>query len=138
MAMSVALWPVFEDGREHSLCDEGVPLLRAYEDLDAIARAAGHLPLSAFDAHADVPADVIARLHEEAQDIPDLADFPVVWHDPADAVATLDAILAALASRDPACPGDEDPEELAYCLEAFRLPLQQAAARHTRFYLTIA
>lgn len=62
--------------------------------------------------------------------------IPVVWHDPADAVATLDAILSALASPDPAC-ADEDPEELADCLEAFRQTLQQAAARKTRFNFTI-
>lgn len=72
MVMSVAVWPVFEDGHKHSLCDEGAPVLRASDDLDAIATAAGHMPLSAFDEHADVPADVIARLAEEAQDIPDL------------------------------------------------------------------
>ena len=40
--MSFALWPVFEDDQEHSLGDEGVPVFRAYEELDAIAVAAGH------------------------------------------------------------------------------------------------
>ncbi len=135
--MSVALWPVFEDGQRHSLCDEGVPVLRAYKDLDAIATAAGRMSLSAFDGHADVPDDVIARLAEEAQDEPDLSGFPIVWHDPADAVATLDVILFALASPDLSWAGKEDPEELACCLEAIRQPLQQAAARRTRFYLTV-
>jgi hypothetical protein len=138
MVMSFALWPVFEDGHKHSLCDEGKPLLRAYEALDAIATAAGHMPLSAFDEHADVPADVIAQRAEEANDIPDLSDFLVVWHDPADAVATLDVILSALASPDPAYAGGEDPEWLAYSLEAFRQTLQQAATRKTRFNFTVA
>lgn len=137
MVMSFALWPVFEDGHKHSLCDEGKSVLRAYEALDAIATAAGQMPLEAFDEHADVPADVIAQRAEEEQDLPDLSDFPVVWHDPADAVATLDVILSALASPDPAC-ADEDPEELADCLEAFRQTLQQAAVRKTRFNFTIA
>lgn len=82
VTVSDALWPVFEDGYEHSLCDEGVALLRSYEDLDAIAEAAGRMPLSAFDEHADVPDDVISQLAEMAQDIPDLSGFPVVWHDP--------------------------------------------------------
>src|SRR5262249_39268529 len=62
VVMSVSLWPVFEDGQKHSLWDEGVLVLDAYEDLDAIASAAGSVPLSAFDQHADVPDDVIARL----------------------------------------------------------------------------
>jgi hypothetical protein len=136
--MSDAVWPVFEDGYKHSLCDEGVPVLRAHQDLDAIAMAAGRMPLSAFDEHADVPADVVAQLAEEAQDIPDLSGFPVVWHDPADAVATLDVILSALASPDPARAGREDPEYLMHCLEAFRQTLQQAASRKTRFNFTIA
>jgi hypothetical protein len=61
MVMSVALWPVFEDGHKHGLCDEGIP-----------------------------------------------------------------------------CAGGEDPEYLAYCLEAFRQTLQQAATRKTRFNFTIA
>jgi hypothetical protein len=135
--MSVALWPIFEDGRKHSLCDEGVPVLRAYEDLDAIAMAAGRMPLSAFDGHADVPDDVLARLAEDAQDEPDLSGFPIVWHDPADAVATVDVILSALTSPDLPWSGREDPEELASCLEAIRQPLQQAAVRQTRFYLTV-
>jgi hypothetical protein len=129
IAMSVALWPAFEDGQKHGLCDEGVSVLRAYEDLDAIAKAAGRKPLSAFDQHADVPDDVIAQLAEEAQDIPDLSGFPVVWHDPADAVATLDVLLSATAP-DPAWAGTAD--DLAYCLEAFRQTLQQAAMRQTR------
>jgi hypothetical protein len=137
MVMSFALWPVFEDGHNHSLCDEGISVLRAYEALDAIATAAGRMPLEAFDEHADVPADVVAQRAEEAMDIPDLSDFPVVWHHPADAVATLDVILSALASPDPAC-GDEDPEELADDLEAFRTTLQEAAARKTRFNFTVA
>lgn len=121
--MSVALWPVFEDGQRHSLCDEGVPVLRAYKDLDAIATAAGRIPLSAFDGHADVPDDVIARLAQEAQDEPDLSGFPIVWHDPADAVAILDVILSTLASPDLSWAGKEAPEELAYCLGAIRQPL---------------
>lgn len=136
--MSFALWPVFEDGQEHDLGDEGAPVLRAHEDLDAIALAAGHMPLSAFDAHADVPGDVIARLAEEQRDIPDLSGFPVVWHDPADAVATLDVILSALASPDLSWVGEEDPEELAWCLEAIRQPLQEAVVRQTRFHFICA
>jgi fructose-specific component phosphotransferase system IIB-like protein len=138
MVMSDAVWPVFEDGQKHSLCDEGISVLRAYQDLDAIAAAAGRMLLSAFDEHADVPADVVAQLAEEAQDIPDLSGFPVVWHDPADAVATLDVILAALASADPACADLDDPECLAQDLKAFRETLEQAATRKTRFNLTIA
>ena len=137
MVMSAAVWPVFEDGYKHNLCDEGAPVLRAYQDLDALATAAGRIPLSAFDEHADVPDDVIAQLAEEAQDIPDLSGFPVVWHDPADAVATLDVILSALASPDPARPGRENPEYLADCLDAIRQALQQAATRKTRFNFTI-
>jgi hypothetical protein len=136
--MSDALWPVFEDGRKHSLCDEGAPLFRAYEDLDAIATAAGCMPLEAFDEHADVPPDVVAQRAEEAQDIPDLSDFPVVWHDPANAVATLDAILSALAAPDLAGVDWDDPEYLVECLEAFRQTLQQAVTRKTRFNFTIA
>jgi hypothetical protein len=138
MAMSVALWPVFEDGHKHSLCDEGISLLRAYKDLDAIARAAGHMPLSAFDEHADVPDEIIGQLAEEAQDIPDLSGFPVVWHDPADAVATLEVILSAVVSPDPRTVDGEDSGDLACCLEAFCRTLQQAATRQTRFNFTIA
>jgi hypothetical protein len=40
--MSLVLWPVVEDGQEHSLGDESVPVFRAHEELDAIAAAAGH------------------------------------------------------------------------------------------------
>ncbi len=65
--MSFALWPVFEDGQEHSPGDEGAPVFRAYKELDAIAVAAGHMPLEAFDEHADVPAAVVAQLAEEAR-----------------------------------------------------------------------
>lgn len=71
--MSFALWPVFEDGQKHSLGDEGASVFRAYEELDAIAVASGHKPLEAFDAHADVPAAVVAQLAEQAQDLPDLS-----------------------------------------------------------------
>ena len=138
MVMSVALWPVFEDGQKHSLCDEGVPVLRAYEELDAIAVAAGHMPLEAFGEHADVPAGVVAQLAEEARDLPDLSGFPVVWHDPADAVATIDVILSALASPDLEWGGREDPGEVADCLKAIRQTLQQARTRSTRFYFIIA
>lgn len=60
MVMSDAVWPVFEDGRKHSLCNEGALVLRAHQHLDAIATAAGRMPLSAFDEHADVPDDVFA------------------------------------------------------------------------------
>jgi len=136
--MSVALWPVFEDGQRHSLCDEGVPVLRAYEALDAIAAAAGHRPLEAFDEHADLPANVVAQLAREAHDLPDLSGFPVVWHDPADAVATIDVILSVLASPDPEWDGWDGPEEVAACLKAIRQTLQHAVTRQTRFNFTIA
>jgi hypothetical protein len=136
--MSVALWPVFEDGVKHGLSDEGVPVLRAYEALDAIAEAAGQLPLEAFDQHADVPDDVLAQLAEEAQDEPDLSGFPVVWHDPADALATIDVILAALASPDLEWDGWDSAEEVAECLKAIRQTLEQAVTRQTRFNFTVA
>jgi hypothetical protein len=136
--MSVALWPVFEDGHKHTLCDEGSSPLRAYKYLDAIAVAAGHMPLEAFDAHADVAADVVARLAEEAQDLPDLSGFPVVWHDPAGAVATIDVILAALTSPDLEWDSWNSPEEVADDLKAIRQTLQQAVTRKTRFNFTIA
>jgi hypothetical protein len=136
--MSLALWPVFEDGQKHSLCDEGVPVLRAYEELDAIAVAAGHKPLEAFDQHADVPASVVAQLAEEAHDLPDLSDFPVVWHDPADAMATIDVIISALASPDLEWDGWDGLEEVADGLKAIRQTLEQAVTRQTRFNFTIA
>jgi hypothetical protein len=136
--MSVALWPVFEDGQMHSLCDEGVPVLRACEELDAIAVAAGRMPLEAFDKHADLPATAIAQLAEEARDLPDLSGFPVVWHDPADAVATIDVILSAFASPGLEWDGWDGPEEVADCLKAIRHTLQQAVTRQTRFNFTIA
>ena len=136
--MSIALWPVFEDGHKHTLCDEGISPLRAYKDLDAIAVAAGQMPLEAFDEHADVPADVVAQLAAEARDLPDLSGFPVVWHDPADAVATIDVILSALASPDLQWDGWNSPEEVADDLRAIRQTLQQAVRRQTRFNFTIA
>jgi hypothetical protein len=136
--MSVALWPVFEDGQKHSLCDEGVPVLRAHEKLGAIAIDAGHMPLEAFDEHAAVPAAVVAQLADESQDLPDLSGFPIVWHDPADAMATIDAVLSALASPDLEWDGWDSPEEVADCLKAIRQTLQQAVTRQTRFNFTIA
>jgi hypothetical protein len=138
MVMSDAVWPVFEDGRMHSLCNEGVLVLRAHQHLDAIATAAGRMPLSAFDEHADVPDDVFAHLAEEAMDLPDLSGFPAVWHDPADAVATLDVLLSALTSSDRAGVDWEDPEYLVDCLKAIRQTLQDAATRKTRFNFIIA
>ena len=81
----------------------------------------------------------VARLAEEAQDLPDLSGFPVVWHDPADAVATIDVILSALASPDLEWDGwDDDPGEVADCLKAIRQTLQQAVMRQTRFNFIIA
>jgi hypothetical protein len=138
LVMSFALWPVFEDGQEHSLGDEGAPVFRAYEKLDAIAVAGGHTPLEAFDAHAGVPAAVVARLAGQAQDLPDLSGFPVAWHDPADAVAAIDVILSALAAPDLEWDGEEDPGELADCLTAIRQALQHAVTRQTRFHFMIA
>lgn len=135
--MSVALWPVFEDGKKHNLCDEGVSVVRAYEELGAIAVAAGYTPLEAFGEHADVPANVVAQLAEDAQDMPDLSGFPVVWYDPADAVATIDVILSALASPDLEWDGRNGPEEVADDLMAIRRTLQQAVTRQTRFNFTI-
>lgn len=113
-------------------------MLRAYEELDAIAVAAGHMSLEAFDEHADVSAAVVGQLAEEAQDLPDLSGFPVVWHDPADAVATIDVVLSALASPDLEWDGWDGPEEVADCLKAIRQILQQAVTRQTRFNFTIA
>jgi hypothetical protein len=138
MVMSVALWPVFKDGVKHSLWHEGVQVLRAYEALDAIAIGAGHMPLEAFDQHSDVPTNVVAQLAEEAQDLPDLTGFPVVWHDPADAVATINVILSALASPDLVWDGWDGPEEVADCLRAIRQTLQQAVTRQTRFNFVVA
>jgi hypothetical protein len=129
---------VFEDGHKHSLGDEGVPVLRAYQKLDAIAVAAGHMPLEAFDSHADVPAAVVAQLAEQAQDLPDLSGFPVVWHDPASTVASIDVILSALASPDLGWDGRKDPGGLADCLKAIRQALQHAVTRQTRFHFIIA
>ncbi|HEX6360221.1 hypothetical protein [Actinophytocola sp.] len=123
--MSIALWPVFADDHEHGLVDEGVVLLDAADELDEIAAAAGRTPLTGFDAYSAVPDEVVA---ERAHDgMPDLSDFPVTWHDPADAVATLDTLIAAATS-----------EELREALTAFRTVLWEAAERGTRFHLTLA
>jgi hypothetical protein len=136
--MSVALWPVFEDGVRHNVFSEGVLVFRAYEALDAIAAAAGNTPLEAFDQHADLPPSVVAQLAEQAQDLPDLSGFAVVWHDPAEAVATIDAILSGLASPDLEWDGWDSAEEVADCLKAMRQTLQQAVTRQTRFNFVVA
>ena len=41
--------------------------------------------------------------------LPDLSGFPVVWHDPADAVATLDVLLSAIAATDLETVGGRTP-----------------------------
>lgn len=123
--MSIALWPVFADDHEHGLVDEGAVLLDVVDDLDALAAAAGRMPLTGFDAYAAVPDEVVA---ERAHDgMPDLSDFPVTWHDPADAVATLDALIAVTTAG-----------PVLEALAAFRTVVREAAERGTRFHLTVA
>jgi hypothetical protein len=124
--MSIALWPVFADHHEHGLVDEGAVLLAAAEELDALAAAAGHTPLTGFDAYADVPEEVVAERAMAAEGVPDLSDLPVTWHAPADAVATLDALIAGASG------------EIAEALTAFRTVLAEAVERGTRFHLTVA
>src|SRR5262245_66583112 len=92
--MSVALWPVCEDGQEHELVDEGVVLLEAAAELDALAEAAGRVPLTAFDAYVDVPEET--QTARAAERIAALSDLPVSWHDPVEAVLTLNALIAGV------------------------------------------
>lgn len=125
--MSVALWPAFEDGHGHALVDEGTVLLDAVDELDALAESACVRPLSSFDAYAEVPEAVIVELAEAAEGIPDLSGFPATWHDPAEAVATLDLLIAGTAST----------SDIHESLDAFREVLRAAADRGTRFHLTI-
>ncbi|WP_162907511.1 hypothetical protein [Allorhizocola rhizosphaerae] len=115
--MSLALWPVFEDRHEHGLVDEGVVLLEFIEELDELAVAAGHAPLSDFAAVDDVPAEEL-------------------WHGPTDAVATLDALVSAVGSAE--WTAERDQESVLDCLQAFRVVVREAAARGTRFHLSLA
>lgn len=137
--MSLALWPVFEDQHGHGLVDEGAVLLDVSDELDGIATAAGRTPLSGFDAYADVPDQVMAERAMAAEGVPDLSDLPTAWHDPADAVATLDTLMARIGGS-ASWPGghDHDRENVLDCLAAFRMVLRDAAGRGTRFHLTVA
>ncbi len=134
--MSIALWPVFEDRQEHGLVDEGAILLDVSDELDAIAQSAGRAPLTAFDAYIDVPEDVLEQRAMEADGLPDLSDLPATWHDPADAVSTLDALVSGVGSG--SWDSEYDREHVVGCLEAFRAVLRGAAERGTRFHLTVA
>jgi hypothetical protein len=135
--MSVALWPVFEDSRPHHLGDEGAVLLDVLAELDVIAEGVGRTPLSAFHRYVNVPAEIFRqRVREAQEDDPDLPDFPVVWHNPADAVATLDTLWSTVAAG--SWTGGWDREVVLECLAEFRGVLGAAAKRGTRFNLTLA
>lgn len=134
--MSIALWPVFEDHHEHGLVDEGAVLLDVGEELDGIADAAGRTPLWGFDAYIEVPEEVMEQRVMAAEGVPDLSDFPVAWHDPAEAVMTLDALVSGIDSAP--WEGEYDRELVLDCLRAFRRVLRDGAERGTRFHLTIA
>jgi hypothetical protein len=111
--MSIALWPVFADGEPHELTDEGAVLY------DSPAAA----PLLAFDAFPMAIPPGFAGSPEELLDL--LATQDPTWHDPAEAVAVIDAIH--VESTDVA---------VDRALAAFRAVLQDAANRGTRFHLT--
>jgi hypothetical protein len=134
--VSVALWPVFEDQHPHDLVDEGAVLLDVGDRLDALAEKAGRTPLSSFDAYVEVPEDVVADRVLAGDGIPDLSDYPVSWHDPADAVATLDTLLAVVGST--RWRGEHDRGLVLDCLTAVRTTLSEAISRQTRFHFTIA
>jgi hypothetical protein len=113
--MSLALWPVFEDGRSHGLTDEGVTLLES-----PLAD-----PLLRFDAYAALmmPDHFTCDL-----------DGPVggaepSWYEPRDAILTIYDIRPTLG------PSDRD---LAHALTALENVLTAAAVRATRFHFTVA
>ncbi|GAA2114101.1 hypothetical protein [Actinomadura alba] len=113
--MSLALWPVFEDGRSHGLTDEGVTLLES-----PLAD-----PLLRFDAYAAL------MIPDHFTGDPDglVVGAEPSWYEPRDAIRTIDAIRTTLGPSD---------LNLAGALTALEGVLIAAAARGTRFHFTVA
>jgi hypothetical protein len=132
--MSVALWPVLENGVAHSLCDEGAVLSSVMDELDAISRAASRGSLFlAFDKHAGLdPKELMARA--DADD----AGLPVSWHDPREALAVIDVLIDGVKRSSASWKARVKPTIVLDCLQAIRVVLAQAAADGTRFHFTYA
>jgi len=132
--VGAAIFPIFQSGTPTGFLDEGKVLFDEMELLDEIAESAGVMRLDEFDLKASL------ELPDDFDGDPDwlfeLRDaHPVDWHDPAEGMPSVEALLASLPSNGWSRWTRTD---VARGLEAFRSVLRQAVEKRVRFALEIA
>lgn len=138
--MSHTLWLELSGGAANAGAErDNSIMLRLGGELDAMASRLGVTPLSAFHDHS-----AIAR--EYASELGDLEEAvlrPPEWHDPADGIRSLDAIIHELRARPeslgfmPTASQRHWPDTLMRDLEYCRARLADAASRGSRFRLLV-
>lgn len=133
--MSIRIFPRFKSKSfEPDIpCDWGVRLLEFLEPLDAIASKRELKPLGDLNAYSEmeVPEDFDGN-PDWLEDLKEQAE--IQWHDPADAVATIDGLLEALRSRPQAKIKGKNREYIIEELEELKAWLSQAAKRRVKFH----
>lgn len=109
----------------------GKCVARAMDELTALAEELGVAPLESFMGQS---ADEFADMIDEEIEMEDGVDGDAVWFEPADGMAAIDALIAALSSE------PERVEDTAGVLEDladYRNALENADAAGAKWHLAI-
>jgi hypothetical protein len=136
--VSVGIFPVFKSRSFDSPFDpdEGVLLLQFLDQLDDMASESGLKPLGCLNAYSkmDLPEDFDGSPEWYAEL---RAHGEIAWHNPADAVATIDGLLESVSNKRHAKIKGKNREYVVGALEDLKSCLSRAVKRRVKFHFDV-
>jgi len=129
--MGVAYWIEFDRDDLETDFTDGKSIARAMDDLNALAQELDITPLEAF---MGTSLEDLSDLLGEEIELDDDEPMPTPWFEPAEGLAVIEALIAAVQAHPDRVPA---PEDVLSDLHGHAEALRTAAAHGAKWHLAI-